>query len=156
VRLEEDIVNLYLKRAAVKQCDILYAWTNEEEVRRNSFNQEKIPYEQHVKWFNNKINSNSSIIFLCYEGEIPVGVVRIEMEAAQGTISYSVDKNYRGKGVASSMLKLLEEEIKNNKIDIHRLIGYVKFDNIPSQNIFKKLGYIEKKEEEAYKYEKDI
>jgi len=149
-------VNLYLKRATVEQCDILYTWANEEEVRKNSFNQEKIPYEQHVKWFNNKIDSKNSIIFLCYEGEIPVGVVRIEVEAAQGTISYSVDKAFRGKGVASSMLKLLEEEIKNNKINIHILIGYVKFDNIPSQNIFKKLGYTEKMEEESYKYEKDI
>ena len=149
-------MELYLKRAAAEQCDILYAWANEEEVRKNSFNQEKIPYEQHAAWFNNKINSSSSIIFICYEKEMPVGVVRIEIEAAQGTISYSVDKNYRGKGVASSMLKLLEEEVKDNKINIHTLIGYVKFDNIPSQKIFKKLGYIEKKEEEFNRYEKHI
>jgi len=149
-------MNLHLSEASKEHCDLLFNWTNDEEVRKNSFNSGRISYEEHVAWLNKKIMSNNSIVFICYSGDIPIGVARIEVEDYIGVISYSIDRQHRGKGIASEMLKLLEKKIKMDRKNIHALVGYVKFDNIPSQNIFKKLQYKEERNKEGYRYYKDI
>lgn len=134
----------------------MFNWANDTEVRKNSFNNNKILYEDHIKWFNNKINSDKCIIFIVQFKYTPVGQVRIDIEGETGLISYSIDKSYRGKGLAIVMLSLLEDEIKKNGIYIYKLIGFVKFENIASQKVFENLKYNKIIQSEFLEYEKTI
>lgn len=134
----------------------MFNWANDAEVRKNSFTNNKILYEDHIKWFNNKINSDKCIIFIVQFKYTPVGQVRIDIEGETGVISYSIDKSYRGKGLAIVMLSLLEDEIKKNGIYIDKLIGFVKFENIASQKVFENLKYNKIIQSEFLEYEKSI
>lgn len=134
-------MDIKLKRALKKDCELLFNWANDEEVRKKSFSLDKILYEDHIKWFNNKINSDKCFIFILYFDEIPVGQIRIDIERANGLISYSIDKDFRGKGLSIIMLSKLETEVKNDEKYIDKLVGYVKFDNITSQKAFERLKY---------------
>ncbi|NMF03283.1 GNAT family N-acetyltransferase [Clostridium beijerinckii] len=151
---ECDILEIALDRASKEDYDLLFNWVNDEEVRKNSFNPEKILYSNHIKWFNNMINSDKCIIFILKLKNTPVGQVRIAIERNFAIISYSLDKSYRGKGLTTTMLSLLEKEVKNNRININKLIAFVKLENIASQKVFEKLKYNKKFHNEFLEYEK--
>ncbi|EPY6470923.1 GNAT family N-acetyltransferase [Clostridium sporogenes] len=146
----------YLKKVLKKDCDLLFNWANEEITRKNSFNSEKIAYEDHIKWFENKMQSNNCFMYIFYINEIPVGQIRIDLCETIGIISYSLDKDYRGKGLSKKMILLLESEIYNLDIGINKLVGDVKKENLASQKIFEKLNYLKVNENNSLRYYKYI
>lgn len=145
-----------LKEASESDCDLLFQWANEKLVRKNSFNSNQIKYEDHVKWFKNKLVCNNCYLYIFYFDGIPAGQVRLEVENKVGLISYSLDKNYRGKGLAVEVINLLESKIRESNIDIQNLIGYVKINNLASQRIFEKLNYRKLMDNGVFKYYKFI
>lgn len=149
-----DEMNLYLRKAVLEDCDLLFNWANDRIVRQNSFNQKEILYENHVKWFNKMMNFDRCAIFILCSKNILLGQVRIEIENKTAVISYSIDKKHRGKHLSSEMLSLLEKEIINSKININKLIGYVKLDNNVSQRVFENLKYNKILHDDFYEYYK--
>lgn len=149
-------MKIYLREANKSDCDLLFQWANEELVRKNSFNSDLIKYEEHVNWFENKLNLINCYMYIFYVDGMPAGHVRIDIENKIGLISYSLDKNYRGKGLAADMLNSLERKIHESDIDIERLVGYVKIDNLASRKIFKRLNYSKLIDNGVFKYYKFI
>ena len=132
---------------------LIFDWSNDEEVRKNSFSSEKIKFEDHQKWFQKKINeANYYILFFVVDGK-EAGLVRLAVTDNVGTISYQISKEYRGKGYGKQMLKLLETYVLENNIATN-LYGEVKEENISSQRIFEKLGYKKNVEEKKIEYTK--
>lgn len=141
-------MNLYLKKAEISDLMLLYDWRNEECVRLNSFNSEIIRFEDHERWFVNKLKSETSdILILCNE-EIAVGQIRVDRLCNKLEISYSIDYKFRGNGYGKQAIKLVEEFIKEN-YQINTVIGKVKKSNIPSIKAFEANNY-RKQEEEDY------
>lgn len=132
---------MILKEAKREHCDLLYNWANDKEVRENSFSKEKINYEDHIRWFYNKLQSKGLYLFIAYLENIPIGQVRLDFEDNSGIISYSISKEFRSKGYGKSLIVLLESKLKEKDISFDKLIAYVKPDNISSQKVFEKLGY---------------
>ncbi|MBU3142322.1 GNAT family N-acetyltransferase [Clostridium sp. CF012] len=122
-------------------------------VRENSFDNNEIKYKDHIKWFNNKLNSNTTDIFVFYYGSIPAGKVSIDIKNKEAIISYSIDKDYRGRNLSIEMLGLLE---MNTKREISKFVGYVKYDNIKSQKVFQRLGYKKMECDDYIKYYKQL
>lgn len=149
-------MDITLKPASKKACDLLFNWANDEDVRKNSFTDNKILYKDHIKWFNNKINSDKCFIFILYFAEIPAGQIRIDIENENGVISYSIDKDFRGKGLSEIMISQLEAEVKKNKEYINKLVGYVKFGNVISQKVFENLKYEKITHDDFLEYKKII
>ncbi|WP_099190194.1 GNAT family N-acetyltransferase [Tepidibacter mesophilus] len=137
-------MNIKLRLASYKDCDLLFDWTNDDLVRKNSFNSSKIDYHKHKDWFKSKIESNNSKIYICMLEDKEVGQIRIEIEDDIGIIAYSIDKNYRGLGIGTKILGLIRLKFSNLN-----LIGRIKHENIPSIKAFEKSGYI-KNEKEDY------
>lgn len=133
---------MYIKKADKSHCDLLFHWANDELVRKSSFNKEKIKYEDHVKWFYNKLTSKNSYIYVAYIEDIPVGQIRIDLQGCNGIISYSICNSFRGMGYGEAIIRLSESRIKEEDTIIGKLTAYVKYENIPSQKIFEKLNYI--------------
>ena len=146
-------MRFYLKKAAAEHCDLLFKWSNDKEVRENSFTKDAIKYDVHVKWFNDKLNSPNCDIFIFYLDNVPVGQARIDVENHEAVISYSIDNNYRGRGLSTEMIGLLEKNVDTN---VNKLIGYVKFSNVISQRVFEKLGYTKELNNNYIKYSKII
>jgi RimJ/RimL family protein N-acetyltransferase len=130
----------YLKLRIVNEDDVnlLFNWVNDPEVRKSALNSEVIQWENHREWFNKKLNSPDSKIYIA-EGYncIPLGQVRIEKAHDNWVIDYSVDKYFRGLGIGQ---KIVAEMISQNSGS--NFIAEVKSENMPSQKVFEKLGFI--------------
>lgn len=130
--------NLMFKLADISHAELLYNWANDPEVRNNAFNQNTIEWNQHLSWFNNKLNSSDSEIYIFYSADQPIGQVRIDYndDNKQWIIDYSIDQKYRGKGYGFKILKLLIDHFVDRSFT-----ALVKTENVFSSKIFRKLGF---------------
>ncbi|MEY2923422.1 MAG: hypothetical protein RL108_2048 [Bacteroidota bacterium] len=125
------------RRAIEADVELLFDWANDLDVRQNAINTQLITWEGHQKWFQKRLDSSISKIFIFLLDEQPIGQVRFEFEKNVWLIDYSVDKLYRGKGLGKSMLKEILNYFKANE----PIIAYVKVENIASAKIFNSLGF---------------
>lgn len=134
---------LYLREANKDDIGILYQWANEKAVRKNSFHSEPITFQNHVKWFDHMMSDSSILQYIMMEDEVPVGQIRLSINGDEAEIGYSIAPEYRGKGYGKILLDLLKEEVKKNRTDIKTFVAKVKPDNIASQKVFEKEGFIQ-------------
>lgn len=144
---------IYLRKVKETDCDLLFGWANDLEVRKNSFQSSMISYENHRNWFQGKLVDADCEIFLCIADGKEVGQVRVEYKEREGVISYSIAKEYQGMGYGQRMLLLVEEKAAGRT---EWLAGYVKLENKISQYVFEKLGYEKEWEGNYLVYRKHI
>jgi spore coat polysaccharide biosynthesis protein SpsF len=148
---------MILRKLTEKDCDLLFDWANDNYVRKNSFNSNKITYEDHIKWFQKKLELDNCIIYIGEENNNTIGQIRLDINNNTGIINYSIDKHYRGEGYGTKMLQELERTLeRENLVEINKLIGKVKHNNIPSQRVFEKCKYKVMDSEEYLIYSKEI
>ncbi len=139
--------DLELRKVNIKDIDLIYEWANDDETRAQSFSTAKISYEDHTKWFNDKIVSEDTLFYIMENKGEPAGTVRLDLKDNTGYISYSIAPSVRGRGLGVVILKLLEEKVKeynksaNDAKKIKKLLGEVKGSNKASQRIFEFLNY---------------
>ncbi len=138
--------------AQPKHCDLLFQWINDKEVRNNSFHTDPIDYKEHVKWFQDKMTSPQCLLYICCAKEEPIGQIRIDIKEDTGWISYSVAKDFRGKGYGTNILRNLVNIFHLREKGIQKLVGRVKGENIASQRAFEKAGYHSFKTEAYIEY----
>lgn len=143
----------YLRKATEEDLQLLFQWSNDEAVRKNSFHTEEIDFETHTIWFKNKLKSPSNDIYIYCVKQEPIGQIRLEYRGEYAAIHYSIEKKYRGQGHGRKILVLAEEITKKNHDEILYLSAEVKKDNIASRKKFKQLSY---ESSEYIKYEKKI
>ena len=130
-----------LKVAQIEDVELYFNWANDPLVRNNAISTDPILYENHIKWFRNKLRDEKCFMFILYFENKSVGQIRFEIEDEEATIDYSIDVNYRGRGhgkvlLEFGMLRLIEDFSKNVKFK-----AVVKKINSPSNNIFIKSGF---------------
>ena len=99
---EEFVIRLAEPRDMKNVFDL----SNDDTVRAMSIHPEKIEWESHVKWFENALN-NPDVLFYVAEtadGDF-IGQVRFTRDNADWVVSISLVKKYRGKGLASGLLR---------------------------------------------------
>jgi RimJ/RimL family protein N-acetyltransferase len=146
-------MDLQLRPATYDDMDLLYKWANDKDVRKNSFNSEPIPYEDHVKWFGNIMSDETVLQYIMCEQNIPIGQIRLNIENDKAYIGYSISAPNRGKGLGVTMLRLLISELHNIGYHNLTLIGQVKYDNLASAKAFEKCGFIMSQEEGFASYQ---
>lgn len=140
----ESKVNYSLRDVTRQDCDLLFVWANDKTVRENSFNANEIKYDEHVNWFNNKLDSKGTNMYIFEVNYDDVGLIRLDkLNSNSYLINYSISKEHRGKGYATALLTLIK-----GKYSTYLLIGKVKQGNIASIKAFTKAGYIMKEEAE--------
>ena len=128
---------LACRRATVGDLLLYFEWANDEEVRKNSFNPQKITLEQHKKWFEKKINDSDCLMFIVSIKENEVGQIRFDKISDDSfETDFSIEKNFRGKGFGSDVIKIGTQELFKTRPLIKRVIGKVKKENFPSKKSF--------------------
>jgi len=118
---------------------LYWFWVNDEQVRNNSLNRQKISLDEHIVWYNNKLSDKNCSMFVVFADDIPVGQVRFDKEKYFARIDYSIAKQFRGRKLGKKVLGLaIEKYQKINSIDI---LGEVINDNIASSKVFQSLGF---------------
>lgn len=149
-------MELSLRKAASDDMDLLFEWANDADVRRNAFNTDAIPYDEHKKWFCGVLADKDILQYIMCDGGQPVGQIRLNIEGKSAYIDYSIARSMRGKGLGNSILKLMEREVIDNAPNIAELVGQVKYGNEPSANAFEKCGYIRTDRDNFIEYKLDI
>lgn len=133
---------LTLRVADQNDVDVTFLWANNPKVRAFSFNQNEIVFDDHQKWFLNKVNSQECYYFLFERDKIAIGSIRFDLKFDEAIISYLIDPNYFGCGFGSALLERGIEQLidlKDNRIS--KVVGFVIETNIPSIKAFEKLDF---------------
>jgi len=133
---------LGLRLAEKKDCRLLWKWRNEESVRKFAFKTRFIPYEEHKKWFDEKLKNPNTQILILLNGGKEVGQIRFDVDAKRvAEIDISIDKDERGKGYGTKGLQIVcKYGFKNFKIE--KIISHIKKNNEVSLTTFIKVGFI--------------
>ena len=131
----------YLRKAVWEDIDLLFEWANDKQTRSNAFSPEPIPYETHRVWFANMMKSTDVLQYIYYNNEVPIGQVRLNLSNNRAYLDYSISPMHRGQGHAGSMLKLLEDLLRNNLPHITELKAQIKEDNSASIKVVETLNY---------------
>jgi UDP-2,4-diacetamido-2,4,6-trideoxy-beta-L-altropyranose hydrolase len=141
-----------LRPATPTDCDRYFEWANDPEVRANSFNQEPIPYDVHVRWFYRKLETKDQLWVAtktesgtnhlnqfgdeCECDHKPVGQIRLQQEQDHTEIHYSIAKEHRQQGNGRRMIQMALFQVKTWPV-----VAQVKQTNRASRNIFDKLDF---------------
>lgn len=129
--------------AAPDDVLLYFNWANDPDTRQQSFNSAPIPWEAHQAWFARKV-SDPNALLLVFEREPgePVGQVRFEKQADNEVIiGISVDKAFRGRGLASQLIADGCEVCRTLWGNVP-VSAYIKPDNQPSMRVFEKAGFV--------------
>lgn len=154
LKIDFDL-HVTLRRANESDLMTLFMWANDPGLRSQSYNSGTINLEDHSAWFNKKLNDPNCHLYIFEYKSIAFGQVRFDIKE-EAMISYSVDKEFRGRGWGMHML---EKAIDRFTIEYRKpikVIGYVKVENLASNKIFENLGFSRLQTNEypnSYKYE---
>jgi len=133
-----------LRDAELKDAEILFKWANDPEVRYNSINKEPIEFQNHIVWYNQKLYSNCTHIYIMEYAGLPVGQVRYDKYKESWLIDYSVAKEFRGLGLGKKLIQKSLNLFKNVKI-----LAKVLHSNSASAIVLQSCGFI-------FEYKEDI
>jgi RimJ/RimL family protein N-acetyltransferase len=129
-----------VRLARYDDAALLWQWANDPIVRSNSFHSDPIPWEDHVRWFEARLRSESTRIWLGEDQGRPIGQVRYERDGDETEVAISVAPDQRGRGYASLLLTLTAP-LACRSLGAAVLIAYILPDNGASAGAFAKAGY---------------
>ena len=137
---------LSLSDATEADCDFIFRLANDPSVRANSFSTDPIPYENHLKWYSKTLKSTETKLLIILWDQQQIGQLRIDINRGKsneiaGIISFSLVKEWRGRGIGTQILLFLQEHIHEHFPEIEILIGKVKPNNIASEKAFLKANF---------------
>ncbi|WP_029231888.1 GNAT family N-acetyltransferase [Butyrivibrio sp. VCB2006] len=130
---------MQLRRATMDDALDVLVWRNDETTRQNSFTQDLISQEDHLKWFKRKLEDENCIMYILEDGT-SVGSIRLDVTDNIGEISYMIAPDKRGKGYGKKILKLVEQTSEAG--EIKSLVGFVNESNPASAKCFESNGYV--------------
>lgn len=136
-------------------CDLVFSLSNDFIVRANSFSTKPIAYDSHCEWYKKIISDANTLFFLIFENNDFVGQMRFNRDSAKSNncvISLSITENFRGKHISSDFLKIGIKELNSNWSNINYIIAEVKKENLPSNKMFSRNGFVLMSSEEFNKY----
>ena len=139
----DSLNKIYCRKAIIQDAKIYFEWANDISVRANAINNDPIEYKNHIQWFTQKIMNDKSVLYYFEFDKHPLGQVRFDFDNEKAIIDYSVDKQFRNKGLGQVILynaiySLYEEGYGNGEI---LLFAQVKQSNISSIKVFNNLNF---------------
>ncbi len=129
---------LKIRHAKDSDMENVYKLSNDDIVRMNSIHKEHIKWEEHIKWFSEKLNSPNVIFYILEFMNKFAGYAHIDLEKNnQWIITIHISSQFRNNGLGAKFLNYI---CQNNSDKI--IVSYIKKDNIASQRIFEKNNFI--------------
>lgn len=133
--------HLQVRPARLEDVELLWRWTNDQVVRANSFHPDSIPYDKHIEWYQEKLQSPNTCIWMLGLDREPAGQVRYDrVDTDEAVISFSIAADYRGKGISTKAL-VLTSGMACRELGVKRLKGVVFLSNEASRHAFAKAGF---------------
>jgi spore coat polysaccharide biosynthesis protein SpsF len=134
-------MEIAVRIATLEDVNRIYHLSNDPEIRKISYSQEEILYEEHVRWFSKKLSDRSCIFLIILDGNEFVGQIRFMCEGEIAEISISLRKEYRRKGIGKLAMRQALGYIRENAT-IQEIHAFVKKSNPISISYFEKCGFM--------------
>lgn len=152
VKYDSKLPVVYLRKAISDDVQKIFNLRNHPEIRKNSFSLEALIFCEHQSWFQKSLSDiNKHILIASNSNDEFLGVVRFDFIKNYAEVSIYIDPVFHGLGYGSIVLDKGVQWIETN-CQCHCIIAKVKPDNVVSQKLFLKAGFIPK---ENY-YEKTL
>ena len=160
LNIVKQVLNQFYKENSIfreikkEDCLKIFEIANDDDVRKFSFNSEKIPLDDHKKWFNNILTDDAVKFYVLEYDDDLIGQLRLDFDEKYPVISISLNKKYRGLGLSKILLAHGLELIDG------KVTAYIKKENLRSISFFKSMGFKKEKEViikdcEALKFSKE-
>lgn len=135
--------HIYLRYATVEDAKLIFDLSNESIVRENSINQNKILWEDHLRWLPDKLADDRCFYLLAFSAEnLFIGQIRFDICDAEAIVGISITKEFRGKGLSTEMLVHSAEILFTNYPLVTFVTAKISKSNEASLTTFIKAGYI--------------
>jgi UDP-2,4-diacetamido-2,4,6-trideoxy-beta-L-altropyranose hydrolase len=133
---------LRLRKVHPEDCELLWKWANDSEVRACSFSTELIPWDTHRSWFLRQLEDSRHHLFIGINGEDkPIGQVRFDiLDNQYAEISITLDGNHRGRGYGTLLINLGVEALLR-QTPVKAIHAWIKPYNIASCKAFEKAQF---------------
>jgi len=130
-------MKINIKKASLKDSNLLFQLRNEKEARKNSLNTNLLNLKDHNSWIKKKMRDKNNIFLIARKNSEAFGIIRYDLNNMIAHISINIAKKFRNLGYGSIALKNSEKFLKESLI----IIAEVKKGNKGSLNFFKKNKY---------------
>lgn len=133
---------IHLRPVKKSDCKLYWQWTNDPVVRRFSSSPGIIDWEEHKRWFSDKMSDTGCYMFVAEnEQGISIGQIRFDLGNGIAEVSYSLDAGFRGMGLGSELVNQGIKSLMNCLEASITIQSKVKKENLASNMIFSKLGF---------------
>ena len=140
--VDEMWPRLHLRSARQEDAQLLWRWFNDPTVRRASFSEDAIGWDQHVRWLDDRLSDPDTRLFLVIStDDRPLGQIRFDRDGSEARISFSLDAGARGSGISSPAIRLGVSAILDAWPDVSKVVALVRVENTPSNRAFRGAGF---------------
>jgi UDP-2,4-diacetamido-2,4,6-trideoxy-beta-L-altropyranose hydrolase len=140
-RVMSELTDLiWLRPATASDAPAYFEWVNDRSVRENSILTHQITWDEHSRWFSQKLTASDSQLFVAMWKDNSVGQIRLDRtDSGHWAIDFSVAPQWRRQGFGKGMLKALLTRLRRGERTT--LTAQVKSSNISSRRCFEGLGF---------------
>lgn len=132
----------YLRNATLNDSKIVFELSNDPTVREQSINKNTIELDNHIEWFNSRINNEKYLFLLAFDkSDNFIGQIRFQLENNSATVSISLVKDFRGKGLAKKILIKSCAKVLSEQNNIKNIIAYIRPENKASIKGFESANF---------------
>jgi RimJ/RimL family protein N-acetyltransferase len=129
-------MEFHFRKASGKDVNNVFKLSNEEQVRHNSINKEKINYLDHVEWFSRVINANDYRLYIVEDDIEFAGQVKFQIIDGTASISISIHQAFRGAGNGKTIISESINFLRLDIPDINEIVAYIDPKNTASIKSF--------------------
>lgn len=133
---------LELRPSMKEDARMIFEWANQPATRRASFDAAPISWDNHVQWFETRLNDPHTLMFVVMQNGQAIGLIRFQQQAnlKEATVSIQLDDSFQGSGLGPRIIQMgcsrcfLEWPVEQVRAEIRT-------DNVASLRAFVKAGF---------------
>ena len=136
-------MEIRLRRSEERDKDFLLQLRNEDSVRAQFWNTERVDAPTHDAWFKSALENPKRRLYVIEADGAPCGQARFDIDerGESAEVSVAVAERFRGHGIGSIALRAAGELFIKDFPDVKKIVAHIKTGNPASVRAFKNAGY---------------
>jgi RimJ/RimL family protein N-acetyltransferase len=148
------VTKLAIRTATVEDSECVFVWRNDPDTRAASLNNQEVLWSQHEPWFEAALTNRRIALYLIATLEAPherVAMCRFNISPSglSSMISINLNPDFRGQGLATSVVKLAMGSFTVAEPDVREVVAIIWAQNVASRRIFDASGFAEIEEQDG-------
>jgi UDP-2,4-diacetamido-2,4,6-trideoxy-beta-L-altropyranose hydrolase len=132
---------LRLRPVGEGDCEQLWKWVNDPDVRTSAFRSDVISWDEHRQWFSEKLNNPTCFQFIALDDrDVSVGQIRFDVRDGEAQVDVSIDKDKRGLGYGAALIQIGVRELAR-MVPVKAVHAFIKPENDASRRAFQKAAF---------------